>query len=148
MLKLIKSSYFLKIIVENLDVKKKLKFFMVNKSLLKRLNISIKDFAKIYSDKLIIKHDSSHLNGKFIDDNVLEYLDINKIYINYGILNLSDNSIVNIEPLKRIEFDSYIDYIYLSNNNISNISDLEKLNLKHLSRIILSMNKIEDINFL
>ena len=59
MLKLIKSSSFLKIIVENLDVKKKLKFFMVNKSLLKRLNIPIKDFAKIYSDKLIIKHDSS-----------------------------------------------------------------------------------------
>ena len=148
MLELIKSSYILKIIVGNLQPKTKLKIFKSNKVLLNRLNIDIKDFAKNYSEQLVIKkYDTRHLNRKLIDDLVLKHLDINKIQICDSILNLSDNKISNLEPLENINFSHFKKgFLYLSNNKITDIKILEKGSFKNLVRLVLSMNKIKDIS--
>ena len=149
MLNMIKSSYVLKIIANNLKPKIKYKLFKLNKVLLNRLSINIRFFAELYSQKLSKECISKQLKGKLIDDIVLDYLDLNNIHITDGIINLSDNKIENIEPLAKFNFDFLkADYLYLSNNNISNIDALQSENFKYISRLIISINKIQNISVL
>ena len=56
-------------------------------------------------------------------------------------LNLSDNSVLNIEPLKSL---TKLSSLYLSNNKISDIYSLKNLN--ELSSIKLDGNKIKDFS--
>ena len=144
------SSYFLKIVAYNLDIKIKLKIFMNNKLLLKKLEIGKKDFAKYYAENVLNKYDSKHLKGKSIDNNVIPFLDLTKVLIkdNDYILNLSDNYIEDLKLFTKGPFLSQYDFLYLSNNLISNIEELEKDDFKDLLRITLSMNKIKDISVL
>ena len=150
MLHSIKSSYILKFVTDKLNMKIKLKIFKVNKSLLAKLEINKKDFAKLYSEKLLNKCDSKHLSGNLIDDYVLEFLDLTKVKIIVGdnILNLSDNYIENLKSFTKEKFLYNYEFLYLSNNLISNIEELEKSDFNGLIRLILSMNKIKDISVL
>ena len=150
MLNFIKSAFILKTITDYLDTKIKLKIFKINKALLEKLEINKKDFIKFYSEKLLNKCDSKHLKGKLIDNNVLEFLDLSKVIIKDDdyILNLSDNKIENLKPFEKGAFLYKYDFLYLSNNLISNIESLEKNDFKDLLRLILSNNKIRDINVL
>lgn len=150
MLNFIKSSYILKIVTDNLDMKIKIKIFKVNKSLLEKLEIDKKVITKLYSEKILNKCDSKHFYDYLIDDYVLEFLDLSKVEINDddNILNLSNNKIGNLKAFTKGGFLDDYDFLYLSNNLISNIEELEKNDFNGLIRLILSMNKIKDISVL
>ena len=176
MLNRIRSVYFVKIIANHLEQKRKLKIFSYNKVLMNKVDITIADYIKIYIDKIFKPQKYSEdieTQNKSIRDCGLKYINSTDFYIKHHstdyiinkaknntniekftdiiLLNLSGNKIENIEPLFENRFNS-LEYLFLNNNNnISNIKAFDGISarkFKNLKRLNLSMNKISDITVL
>ena len=156
MLNNIKSSFILKRIFNYLRNKIKLKIIKYNKNILYRLNITDKDFIvyeslKEFNNKYNlyindIDNKVLNLNKKNLNDEALVYFNLIK-FNKLIILDLSQNNILNINALEKVNF-SELRRLNLSENKISDINTLEKIDLKNLEELDLSENNITDINTL
>ena len=85
------------------------------------------------------------IDKKLDDENVkcISQIKFNKL----KELDLSENEIVNIEPLCNLNLP-FLEFLNLSNNKIRNIKPLEEINLKNLKYLLIHNNEIIDINIL
>ena len=176
MLKEIKSKYILKSIFSYLKSRFKLKIIKHNKKLLNKLNISKKTFEKyillkelnekykVNIQDIDIKILSFDFNEKIIKIlNQLELKELNlldlsqkglkkinffqDLLLNFKELNLSDNRIVNIDILEKVNLNS-LEKLDLSYNEIFDINVLSKIDCKKIKELNLSGNRISDIKVL
>jgi len=110
-----------------------------DKSLLKLLE----EFNTKYETNLNLETSDINLSNKGIGDEgfqLLSQIPFNQI----NSINLSENKISDISPLTKMNLNNLIE-LNLSKNRINNIQILEKLNLINLQRLNFSYNKIRDI---
>ena len=128
MLNDIKSNEILKLIFQKMKNKRKLKVIKRNKKIINRLNVTKDDFKAYETLKQLTKKFELKIND--IDIDCLQL-------INKGVKN---------EDLEYLKIFKELKVLNISWNKISNIDIFEKLNLKKLNKLILSDNKISDIN--
>ena len=156
MLNKIKSRFILSLLFENLKKRLKLKIIKINKKMLYRLNITIKDFQDYKTLKeLNTKYDfhiqdidinKIDLSNKIQGTEILEYInDIN--FKKLKELDLQHNSISDIKVLQNLKMAN-LEILNLMGNKISNINILEKVNLNKLEKLDSSFNEISNINIL
>ena len=88
-----------------------------------------------------------NLSDKNIDDEGLVTL-CNMKFNNLNQIILASNNISHIKPLENINKNCKLISLNLMNNNISDISVLERMNLIELKELLLKNNIIEDISAL
>ena len=112
MLDNVKSKYIVKEIFENIKNKRKLNIIKYNKKIMIKLDINKKDF-EIY---ITLKEFNNKYNINIEDIDIKE-------------LNLSNRNIGNegLKDLVKINFNN-LELLYLSENEISDINILEKVN--------------------
>ena len=154
MLKNVKSIHILQEIFINIHKKIKLKIIKHNKELLSRLDIKKKDF-NIYSE-LIEFNKKYKFNIKDIDireldlkgenvlnENALKIFDRIK-FINITKLDLSNNLITTLDLLLKLDLNE-LKVLILKNNDINDITSLGKIKIEKLEILDLSENKIKCI---
>ena len=84
-----------------------------------------------------------YLNEKELDDKDFKY--ISRIRFNQLIeIDISENNITNVEPLKKMNLP-FLEFLNLGHNKIKKIEPIAKLKSKNLQYIFLQNNQIEDI---
>lgn len=111
---------------------------------LKEQNNAIKELLDKYKIKLSENDEEINLENKKIDDRAIKL--ISKIdFKNLKIINLSNNTIKNIEPFKNMNLN-HLRKIDLSLNEIENIKVFEKLDLPELKELNFNNNKINNFD--
>ena len=156
MLDEIKSQRIINIIFSHLEQRMKLKITLYNKELVKRLNITIKDFqdfqflkefnSKFNTNVKDIFMPTIDLTDKNLSNDIFEYL-VNTRFTQIKELKLSDNKISDIKLLKNVKFEK-LEKIWLNNNKIKDINSLNQLDFKELKELTFYKNEISDINAL
>ena len=115
MLKKVKSKHIIKVIFNNIIIKRKLKIIKYNEKIKERLNITEENFNRYETLKEFNKKYNSNIEDIDIKD-----------------LNLYNKKIGNegLKDLIKIKFNE-INELDLRKNNITDINDLEKFNLKN-----------------
>ena len=124
MLLKIKSKLILSHIFDNLKKRLKLKIVKHNKPLTEKLNIKTKDYMQYYNLKKFNKIFQLNIEDIDIDELILK----NKKIGNEGLNYLYE---INFTSLKKLD---------LYDNLLSNVSVLEKINLKYLKKLSLRCN--------
>ena len=117
--------------------------------------LKIDEIHNINSDNIKIKY---NFNTKFLSNekmiilsktsfNNKDFENLCEIKMNATLLNLENNNISDLNPLKS-ENIKYLQKLNLSNNKIKNIDTLDKLKLNNLKELMLNDNKIVDISIL
>ena len=123
---------------------KDISFFLDGLS--KDIEKSLNSIKKLQEKKKIHLHRDEnylHLNNRELDDN--DFSLISQISFNQlKEIDLSQNSIINIQPFKKMSLP-FLEFLNLSFNNIKIIEPVAKLKSKSLQYIFLQKNKIEDI---
>ena len=84
-----------------------------------------------------------YLNEKELDDKDFKY--ISRIRFNQLIeIDISENNITNVEPLKKMNLP-FLEFLNLGHNKIKKIEPIAKLKSKNLQYIFSQNNQIEDI---
>ena len=157
MLDNIKSKIILKIVMEHLRQKLKLKIVKNNKKLINKLNLTIKDFQRFEK----IRKLSAKYGLQLKDEGIIKTLNFKMDFAKNAIwedlidlkldklevLNLNCNEITTIDLLEKVEFQK-LKILILSNNKISDIKVLEKVEFKELKNLNLETNCISNINVL
>ena len=109
-------------------------------------NKNIVKFNKKYNINLNIESNEVLLNHLNIDDNDFKQLcgfDLPKL----SKLFLSENNISNLSPLTLMKVQQ-LEELYLNNNNIENLDAIANINISQLKSLILYCNKISSIDIL
>ena len=109
-------------------------------------NKNIVKFNKKYNINLTIESDEVLLNHLNIDDNDFKQLcefNLPKL----SKLFLSENNISDLSPLTLMKA-LQLEELYLNNNNIENLDAIAKINIVQLKSLILYCNKISSIDIL
>ena len=93
----------------------------------------------------LINIDSIVFEKKYMDEYDISY--INNIFINIRILNLTNNNISDISILEKVKFEK-LEKLFLDNNKIYDINVLSKVRLKELKELYLNGNNISNIEIL
>ena len=100
-------------------------------------------FNQEYHTKLTLNTNNIDLHKKKIGNEGLKLLStIPFHYLNINMLNLSDNNISDITPLLKMNLDKLI-HLDISQNRIENIDIFENLNLEHLENLNIFSNKLK-----
>ena len=152
MLDNIKSKLLLKIIFVNIRKKKMLKLLKLNKSLLSKLNITIKDFQEYKQLNELNKKYGVNIKDIDVEKICLTKMDLNNEFLEklckidfeeLKELDLSNNyNITDIKILENAKFDK-LEILKFRSNNISDINVLEKVNFKKLIILDLSSNNLQ-----